>query len=216
MKRAVTKAKHIITVSDFTLQELIDVFGADVGTKATRIYEGVGDAFAPAPEAEQQRVREWYGLTKPFFLYVGNAKQHKNVQMLIDAYVELGDRSRELVIVTSGREHWDMRIAPGVVRITNVVDRDLPALYSAASAFVTASLYEGFCLPVIEAEACGCRVIASNCGAIPEVVGSTAKLVEPCVEAFCAAMKNVDSMEPPKPKEFIWEKAAEGVVRCLG
>ena len=212
---AVRRARHVITVSNFTLRELTDVFGDEIGARATRIYEGIGDSFKPASKEEQQRVRDWYGLEKPFFLYVGNAKEHKNVQMLIDAYVALGDRSRELVIVTSGREHWDMRLSPGAVRITNVVERDLPALYSAAIAFITASLYEGFCLPAIEAEACGCRVIASNRGAIPEVIGPTARLIEPTVGAIVSAMCSVDSMEPPQPKDFSWKKAAETTAAVL-
>ena len=104
--------------------------------------------------------------------------------------------------MTDGHEAKKLKTAGTVRVIQHVPDEDLPALYSSAKAFVTASLYEGFCLPVAEAEACGCPVIASDRGAIPEIASAKAKLIPPTVKDFMAAMKN-----PPKSVGSIrmWE-----------
>jgi glycosyltransferase involved in cell wall biosynthesis len=61
----------------------------------------------------------------------------------------------------------------------DVNDRELPALYSGALAFVMPSLYEGFGLPVLEAMSCGTPVVASNAAALPEVVGQAGLLIDP-------------------------------------
>ncbi|MBI2524271.1 glycosyltransferase, partial [Candidatus Peregrinibacteria bacterium] len=84
-------------------------------------------------------------------------------------------------------------------------------LYSAAEAFVTASLYEGFCLPIAEARACGCPIIALNIGVMPEVLGEDGVLVEATAEALTRALRS-----PPPPSRGgrrLWEMVAEETAR---
>ena len=214
MKRAVTKAKEIIAVSDFTAEELAQEYGSRTAAKTTVIREGVNERFSPASSAEQERVRKKYDLRRPFFLYVGNAKEHKNVPLLMEAFAGLrGDL--ELVLAMNGPEAMRLTLPSRVSRITRVPEADLVALYSCALSFVTASAYEGFCLPVAEAQACGCKVIASNSAAIPEVAGPNALLVDPTVEALRTAMTAVDAMRKSAPMRPRWEEAAEKVVALL-
>ena len=212
---AVKRARHIITISDFVKRELIDVYGDPIRSKITRIYEGVDSRFTPAAQEEIEKVLKKFSLLKPFFLYIGNAKQHKNVQVLIDAFAALNQPDRELVLVTGGKEAGNLRPVEGVRIISDVEDADLPPLYSSALAFVTASLYEGFCLPVAEAESCGCKVIASSRGAIPEVAGDNAALVDADTESIRSAMEEVEFMGTPKPKNFSWEQAAKETATIL-
>jgi len=212
---AVKRAKSIITISDFVKRELIEVYGDPIRSKITRIYEGTDPRFAPARQERIEEALKKFSLLKPFFLYVGNAKQHKNVQVLIDAFAGLNQPDKELVLVTGGKEAGNLKLVDGVRVISDVSNSDLPHLYSAALAFVTASLYEGFCLPVAEAEACRCKVIASNKGAIPEVAGNQAMLIDPDTQSFSNAMKVVDSMNPPEPKNFSWEQAAKETATIL-
>ena len=162
--------------------------GAD---KISIIHEGISSAFSPQSKQRQQEVCAKYRLQKPFFLYVGSNKDHKNVPILKKA-AHIAGVSLICVPQSTG----------------NIPDHDLPALYSAATAFVTASIAEGFCLPAVEALACGCPVIASNRSAIPEVTKWYATLIEPTVDAFTQAMKN----PPPRPmpiRLYDWKESAE-------
>ncbi|MBU0767151.1 glycosyltransferase family 4 protein [Patescibacteria group bacterium] len=215
LSRAVRKAKKIITVSNFTYDQLMHVYGKRATKKASVIYEGVSELFYPQDEDVQKRVCEKFGLQKPFFLYVGNAKQHKNVQMLLDAFAALEDNSKELVLVCGGSEIKDLNIPNNVIMLRNVSDDELPALYSAAICFVTASLYEGFGLPIVEARACGCPVIASCTSAIPEVAGSGAILIKPTYENFKNALKNHPEKTDTSVSSFSWRKAADETYALL-
>ena len=206
MSRAVRKSKHIITISNFVLNDIAQTYGRNkIKNKTSVIYEGVSDNFYPRSEVEQN---------DEFFLYVGNAKEHKNVQTLIVAHKQLPDDSPSLVLVCGGTESKRLKINNRVRLISEINDEELPALYSSAKAFVTASLYEGYCLPVTEAQACGCPVIASNQGAIPEVAGDEAKLIEPNIEQFISAMKS----PPGPPVNYLspkWSDTADKTLNVL-
>ncbi len=215
MSRAVRKSKNIITISNFVLNDISDTYGRNsIKNKTSVIYEGVSDKFNRRSDDEQSDVRTKYNLPSDFFLYVGNAKEHKNVQMLIDAHKELPDDSPTLVLLTFGPESMQLMINNNVQLLSEVSDKDLPAIYSSAKCFVTASLYEGFCLPVVEAQACGCPVIASNKGAIPEVACKEAKLIEPNIDQFINAMKNPlgSPVDYQSPK---WSDTAEQTLNVL-
>ncbi len=215
ISRAVKRATHIIAISNFVLNDISNTFGRRrVKKKTSVIYEGVSDLFTKRSFEESKQVLEKYNLKQPFFLYVGNAKQHKNVQKLIDAHNSLSENPPYLVLVCSGSESKKLRINNKTILLPDVPDEDLPALYSSALCFITASLYEGYCLPVIEAQACGCPVIASNKGAIPEVAGKGAVIIEPTVDMLSKAMSN-----PPMPPERFckprWEDTAEKTLDVL-
>lgn len=214
LRRCLARARAVVAVSRFTASELRAAYGDAVIAKTQIIGEGVGDAFSPQSAARQRAVRERYAVERPFFLYVGNAKQHKNVPALLEGYRLLQETSRELVLVTGGPEAEALSpLPPGVRLVRDVDDSDLPALYSAALAFVTASLYEGFCLPVAEAQACGCPVIASNRAAIPEVAAENALLVEPVPAALCSAMRTPPP--PSAPARRSWEEPARTLFALL-
>ncbi|MBI3331348.1 glycosyltransferase family 4 protein [Candidatus Peregrinibacteria bacterium] len=208
MRSAVQKARSIIAVSRFTAGELESIYGGVARLKASVIGEGVRMS-EPTPD-----VKTKFHLGKPFFLYIGNAKQHKNVQTLIDAFARLPSNDRELVLVTHGKEVNRLRLAPGVRMFRAVSDRDLAALYIEATAFITASLYEGYCLPVVEAQSIGCPVIASKRGAILEVAAESAILIEPTAEAFAAAMRG-DIPRKSAVRSPSWAQAAEQIARVL-
>lgn len=214
MRRTVRRARALIAVSGFVRDELQRTYGSGIVERSTVISEGVGPQFSRRRAAEQDRVCGTLGIHRPFFLYVGNAKQHKNVPLLLEAFGALGEGGPSLVLVSSGRETEHLSLPPHCILLTRVDDAQLPALYSAASAFVTASLYEGFCLPVVEALACGCPVIAVREGPLEEISQGNALLVEPSVSAFTAALRT----PPPAPIAFAppsWETAAAQTVHVL-
>ncbi len=213
--RAVKRAQAIVAVSSFTASEIDEVYGKIISKKITVVSEGVDSSYAPSSKTDIDRVRVQHRLSRRYFLYVGNAKQHKNVRTLIDAFVNADIPETDLVLVSAGPEFEKLKPLPSSVRqLRDISDTDLPALYSGAVACVTASLYEGFCLPVAEALSCGCPVIASNRSAIPEVVKDHGLLVEPTIDAFTDAFRH-----PPADRTPVvvgtWEVAARATEKIL-
>jgi glycosyltransferase involved in cell wall biosynthesis len=132
-------------------------------------------------------VREKYQLGEtPYVLSVGVLQPRKNLPRLIVAFQKWKNAHpqspHQLVIV--GKKGWG-EISPHASRspspvFTGYVDDDeLPALYAGAALFAYPSLYEGFGLPILEAMACGCTVLTSHYGAMQEVAGDAAELVNP-------------------------------------
>ncbi|GEM_PF-475593 len=212
---AIRRARTTVAVSSFVREELIARYGLRAAQKTIVIPEGVSSHFSPQSEAHCAQVLERYGMRTPYFLYVGSAKEHKNVPMLIQTFQKAQVPECMLVLVTGGREAHSLHPLPPFVRmISDVPEADMPALYSAARAFVTASLYEGYGLPVAEALACGCPVIASNRTAIPEVANGHAQLVEPEVDSFAHALRNPPLRGGPF-RVASWEKAAARTLEAL-
>jgi glycosyltransferase involved in cell wall biosynthesis len=215
MRSAVRRARGVIAVSDFVKDELVTAYGQSLSRRIHVVHEGVSGIFSKRSEHEQLAVRSALGLTKPFFLYVGNAKQHKQVPLLLQAFAALPSPRQELVLVMSQGEASGLSLPQGVRVLSDVSDDVLPALYSAADAFVTASAYEGFCLPAIEAIACGCPVIAADRGPLREVTRGKAMLIEPTVQAFVAALASPPDKQAPVSL-WKWEDTAEQTARILG
>ncbi|HAI98513.1 TPA: hypothetical protein DCL30_03130 [Candidatus Peribacteria bacterium] len=214
MRSTVRHARRLIAVSAFTAQEIMSQYGEDLREKMTVIPEGVSKRFTLKSASVVESIRHKYGLHKPFFLYVGNAKPHKNIPVLLDAF-RRGPHGHELLLVTSGLEVTRLRLPENVRVLPAVPEEDLPALFSAADAFVTATLYEGFCLPILEALACGCPVIASNRGAVPETVrGTSAKLVEPTSEQLAHALAHPPARSPLVSPPS-WDEAASTTLDLL-
>ena len=211
INRALSKARHIIAVSEFTKSEIGSAYGSNALKKTSVVTEGIDAAFT---ETDDRDILKFYDLESGYFLFVGTAKQHKNVQMLIDAH-ELSGTGTPLIIVTNGEEADRLLIHDGVRVLLGVDTEELPALYSGAGCFVTASLYEGFCLPILEARACGCPVIAVNASAIPEVAGSNARLIEPTIDAIADALKNPPSTSDTPEDRYNWNHSAKEISAIL-
>ena len=210
MKHVITKASAMCTVSDFVRTEIVDAYGPATASKISVIREGVSDLYRPSSDILKEHVRKKYDVRRPFFLYVGNAKEHKNVQTLLDAFQNSGNSTHDFVLLTGGKEvSRFQKIPSGVRRLSNIPDADLPVFYSLAEALFTATLYEGYCLPVAEAMACGCPVVASDLPVIREIANGHALFIDPTVENFAEAMccNTYRHSEP-----FVvgtWEKTAE-------
>jgi glycosyltransferase involved in cell wall biosynthesis len=176
LRLAVRQAEHILTVSTFSKQEIVNWSGTDPD-RITVVGNGVDERFSPDGPVPER--------ASPYLLYVGNTRPHKNVEAAIRGYAQSGI-ANEVRFVLSGRPEADLR---AVIRECGVEDRvdfahfipedDLPAYYRGATALVHPSLHEGFGLPVLEALASGTPVVASNATAIPEVAGEAALLFDP-------------------------------------
>ena len=119
-----------------------------------------------------------------YVLFVGTPEPRKNLARLADA-----TRSVGLPLVVAGAGGWgDGRPAdPSIRWLGAVSDDDLVGLYAGAACLAIPSLYEGFGLPALEAMAAGCPVVAGRAGALPEVCGDAAVLVDPLQPGDIAA-----------------------------
>ncbi len=130
------------------------------------------------PDDARRIVEQDFGVGSPYLLTVGTRWPRKNLGLAIDA-VELLPASLPHRLIVTGKPGWgDQSLRSRTVAVGYVTDLQLSALYSAADAFLAPSRYEGFGLTVLEAFQCRCPVLCSTGGALPEVAGKAAKVVE--------------------------------------
>jgi glycosyltransferase involved in cell wall biosynthesis len=179
-------AQGLITVSEFSKRELTEFYGVPQ-PKVLVVPNAVGDAFKP------RRLE----IPRPYLLAVASPSAHKNMGRLVEAFLRLKSHPEvELHIVDGGHDllgHAGLRqqIAdnPRIRVLGRLTDAQLIEQYQLASAFVFPSLYEGFGIPPLEAQACGCPVLAANAASIPEVLQSSALYFEPMdVDQMARAM----------------------------
>ena len=181
---AARRARLLLAVSEASRRDILDHLDVDPG-RVICVHEAADERFVPTDPLD---VRAKLGLEGPYVLYVGGLSSpdpRKNAGGLIDAFESwraAGGREETLVLagqlggpgaqLRAGAERAGAR----VVFAGFVPDEELPALYSGASCFVTASRYEGFGLPALEAVSCATPVAAFDVGAVPEVAGPGALL----------------------------------------
>lgn len=229
---AVHGAAAIITGSEATRQDLIELFGAPPDKVIVTPY-AADPIYQPMDrDAARRAVRSRLRVPSPYLLSVGVLQPRKNLPRLVRAYNQIARRiPHRLVLV--GKEGWAgealqeaiAEAPPGREPIFTgyVPDADLPALYAGADLFVYPSLYEGFGLPPLEAMACGTAVITSNTSSLPEVVGDAGITVDPTdTMALSAAIEALLQDEPrrrslevaglARARQFSWERTARETV----
>lgn len=225
---AISRAKRIITVSEFTKRDLLAHYRNLSAQKIAVTYQacfGRGGEVKDEPE----KILSGYGIMKPYILYVGNAYPHKNLEGLAEAFTLLKNDFPDLSLVLVGREdYFYARLRRqvedlGIERIVfagYVPDSDLQVLYAQAEVYVFASLYEGFGLPPLEAMAQGAVVVSSDHECMREVLGSAALFADARNPGdFSIAIKRLlteeDLRKDLRQKGFLqcakydWEKLAK-------
>ncbi len=197
------KSNTIITISDYSRQDLCEQYGLSAETvRVTRL--ACDKRFEPAGDREADaHVLSRYNVTRPYVFALGNLQPRKNLPRLLQAFRMVKEREQipHRLILAGQPKYRESEIGMWIdklgledsVRCTGYVHQDdLPALYRRADVFVYPSLFEGFGLPVLEAMACGTPVLASDRTSIPEVAGDAARLVDPeRVEDICVALKEL-------------------------
>lgn len=217
--RLVGDSAAVVTVSDFSRRELETL--ASPRRQITVVPNAVGswvvrdDALAPRPRIED-----------PFFLVVGSANSHKNLITAYRAFRDYRDHGGEAVLVVVGSTHRSFSSSTvtgqeGVITLGRVEDAELAWLYGHATAFIFPSLYEGFGIPPLEAQAAGTPVIASDIAALRESLTAESALWFPPTDAHALAdaLRRVCTDEALRSRlitegsrnvaRFSWRRSAE-------
>ncbi|AWW29643.1 glycosyltransferase family 1 protein [Echinicola strongylocentroti] len=174
--RLALRAKQIITVSQFSKEQLVTLLGIPEHL-ITVIYNGVDAHFLQNEEA--------MSLNRPYFLYVGNRRTNKNLPAMLEAFAK-AKIPDDFIFALSGKAHpalnaliQQLGIEKKVRFLGFIPEEDLPKLYKGAYATLFVSLMEGFGLPVLESMASGTPVITSSVSSLPEIAGGAAVCVNP-------------------------------------
>lgn len=224
-----------LTVSDFTASRMKSLLHIKP-EKIRVVKEGVEGHFRKISDKKRlARVRETYNLRTPFFFYAGSLSPRKNMLNVIRAFTRIKDSIPHVIYFTGG-DSWldsevhDMILAGGlqdrIIKLGYISEEDLVIMYNLADCYLYPSLYEGFGLPILEAQACGCPVLTSNVSSCPEVAGEGALYVDPYdVEDIAWAMLSVVKDKDLRRRlvkaglencrQYTWEKTAHAIYRLF-
>lgn len=185
------RIKALITVSDFSRKEIARYYGYP-SEKIYVVPNAVAAKFRPPADGQSRDASRLY------LLAVSSPNAHKNFARMVAAFLSLeGFDDVELHIVGDSHSVFsgtDYSVAGNtrVRMLGRLDDEQLVRQYQGATAFVFPSLYEGFGIPPLEAQACGCPVIAARAASIPEVLGESVLYFEPMnIEDIARCMRHV-------------------------
>lgn len=229
--RSIRTATHVIAVSENTRHDILELVDIPE-TQVTTILEGVDTPVVKPTTDISETVLRGLGIGAPYILAVGTLEPRKNYSRLIQAYASLRHRGMDEHLVIAGAPGWlyedvfqcvDRFQLNDSVHFVSPDDDELASLYHRATAFVYASLYEGFGLPALEALAWGLPVACSNAASLPEVVGDAAVQFDPYdVDGMAGCIETVvtdtnlrailQQRGPLRASALSWRRAAQETV----
>lgn len=190
------KADHIATVSESIRQELIHRYGFP-DSKITTIYNGLDkDTFKVIEKSDKdiEYLRHKFNITKPYLIYIGSWGAKKNIDKIIAAFEHFRTRYQEdihLVLAVNIAKYSpsqtnkiralisSSKYAKDIIEISYLQDDDIVLVNNYAKAFLHLAEYEGFCMGVAEAMACGTPIVASKEVAVAKELGLADELLDP-------------------------------------
>lgn len=240
MKKSCKRADFIITISEFSKQEIVKYMNVDAG-KVKVVPCGVDlSVYRKGITIEQvESVKKKFKIDRSYFLYLGTLEPRKNVPLIIEAYRDLKERVKFSIpkLVIAGKKGWGYEaifesvqnygLNKDVAFIGYVTEEEKTILLKNAVCFVFPSLYEGFGIPPLEAMACGTPVIVSDQASLPEVVGEAGLFVSPndweSMSRFMELLSldqtyrnQLGQLGNERAKEFGWDVATNKLLEIYG
>ena len=231
------RAEQIIVPSVFTQKELTKLYHLSKDKiKVIPLGYDQENYFIRKDRNEMEAILSHYGVKMPYFLYVGRLEKKKNIKGLIQAYQQLTINHQSLIIpslVLIGQPGYgysevknQIKKNKNIIFLGYVKNQDLAVFYNRAEAFIFPSFYEGFGIPILEAMACGCPVLASRVASIPEVGGQADLYFNPQdISEITQSMNKIIKHQDLKKdliakgleqvKNFSWERCAEKTLKVL-
>ncbi|MFC1598178.1 glycosyltransferase family 4 protein [Patescibacteria group bacterium] len=189
MRRSLPKAKKIIAISQNTKKDLLQEIPELNEVKISVVYQDAMPQFDATVSTETiEVVRQEFNLPERFLLFTGSLSPRKNLLGLFEAFAKIQNDVPHHLVITGGKA-WkegpihsrlqELQLEQRVHILGFVPDKNMPALYQAAEAYIYPSFYEGFGIPLLEAFAAGTPVISSNTSSLPEVGGEAALYINP-------------------------------------
>lgn len=239
VREAITKADHLIAITEATKQDIIKFYNIDPA-KITVIYHGVDkQRFRLMQKGEEYLVKEVklkYNITKPYLLYIGNVQPRKNIQGLIKAYQQLRSNTKhDYQLVVAGAKAWLVEevmkeigenYREDIIFTGRFDDAELTPLLWGADLFVLPSFYEGFGLPILEAMACGVPTVVSNTPSLVEVGGEASLSFDAhSIDDIAKVLDNIVSNSKLREKmrklglkrvsQFSWNRCANETIEII-
>jgi len=220
-------ADCVLANSYGTAERVRKMIGAEVSDV---VPPGVAPHFHPPQSTGEIKIPEnlsRLGVKRPYLLSVATPEPRKNLDAVLRAYIDLkrGGKLNEHQLVLAGPTGWKNRAlkqrlgearAHGLVLAGYVPDELMPVLYAGADALIFPSLYEGFGMPVLEARACGARVVTTDIPELREAGDEYVIYVEPTVEGIKAGIQQAIGLpKPPPAVGRTWNEAARILARAL-
>ncbi len=230
----IKRASRILTVSEFSREEIIDTFHAS-NEQVRVIYPGIDHArYRKMPPEQAKTMIARFGIQRPFFLYIGRLERKKNLPCVLRAFID-ANPDAELVLAGPPGFGYEALLdqagsslgAPRIHVVGYITEEEKVALLSSAVALIHPAWYEGFGIPVVEAMACRCPVICSDVASLPEVVGREhAQWFHPA-RSDELALQMARALLPDETREarleqacswsqqYTWEQTAAQTLRAL-
>jgi glycosyltransferase involved in cell wall biosynthesis len=175
--KAITRSRVYLAVSQSTLNDFRRLYPQYADRPVTLAPNAVGDDIALPSSSAIQAFKNRHNLHKPYFLLVGNRTLYKNAMLFFRAFSLLPERKELEIVCLGGARELEPAFKPFVrdlrCQVIRVSDAELSAAYAGAVALVYPSQYEGFGLPILEAQKCDCPVITCRNSSLPEVAGDS-------------------------------------------
>ncbi len=175
------RAAKVIFVSDSVKEEVLSDFKIKTNSKKyVRIYNGFEPGFNVITKNDTNQTLEKLDKSKPYILFVGQIREHKNIYRVIEAFKVFNNKHPTYQLVIVGHNYLQLDLNDtNIQHFDKVSNHTLKELYSGCTSFLFPSLFEGFGFPILEAFSFGKPVITSNYGATKEISGGLGILVDP-------------------------------------
>lgn len=218
-------SKHVITVSEFSKEEISSFYGYPKD-KMSVVYNAVGNLFYHIEDESLKREK--------YLFAVSSVKENKNFLYALEAFVKSQESLKDLKFYIAGDMKADSfkgidlskyEKNPNIKILGRISDEDLVRYYSNAVAFLFPSLYEGFGIPPLEAQACGCPAICANASCLPEIFGDSVLYCDPhnvdslvdCMKRVCDEGVRAALIEKGNVNlaRYSWDESAKRILKII-